>query len=315
MQLQDFFKQEVVSLNFYAANKPKYQKDDQAYAFMPDAVLDLSIFDTENKLDSFYLVIKERLLELLEETTIKEYDNKTNYEGFIYFDKSNELIYQDILNPTQTALALIESETISYSYLLIQIVTKDDELLLWLKLKSPLKIVNNTFLNDTNIFELTIKKDNIGINNYPKVNIDLNNIAFLYYKEAFFIFDKELYQKYLNLDNFYVHQANMFIDEQALLVSDAELITKSNAKLIYENFNNISLLCEQLEQGSITNEKLTQIIKELDLDLTFDENNRFILKSPKELQSLLLLSSGCIGINPLDESIIIVKKPQFLVQD
>lgn len=315
MTLIEFFKQPVDSINFYAVSKPKFQKDIRAYTFLNDSVLDLSAFDTEDKLLFFYNVIKDKLVSVLEDTAIKEYDNKNNFEGFVYLDEHQELVYQDMLNPTHASLALIEAEAVSYSYLLVQVITKEDEALIWLKLKSPLKVINNTFLNESSLFDLTIKADGLTINNYPSINIDLNSIAFLYYREDFYIFDKELYQKYLNLDNYYVHQANMLVDEQALLVSDGELITKANAKMVYENFNGIATLCDQLEKGIISNEKLRQIINELELDINFSEDNRFILKRPKELLNLLLLSSGCVGINPLDQSIIIVKKPQFLVQD
>lgn len=314
MQVQDFFKQEVKNINFYGANKPKYQKDMQVYTFLNGSLVDLSAFDTESKLTSFYSLIKERLIDLFDETTIKEYDNKDNYEGFIYFDQTRDLDYKETLNPSQTSLALIEAESASYNYLLVQVISESDEMLIWLKLKSPLKVINNTFYNETNQFELTIKQDGININNYPSINIDLNSIAFINYNDNFFIFNKDLYQKYLNLDNYFMHQANMFIDEQSALVCDGEVITKANAKLVYENFESINYLCEQLDKDLISEEKLIQSISNLDLDLTY-ENKRFILKKPSELLNLLLLSSGCVGINPLDQSIIMVKKPQFLIQD
>ena len=57
------------------------------------------------------------------------------------------------------------------------------------------------------------------------------------------------------------------------------------------------------------------MINQLNLTLEFTSENKFVLKRPKDLMDLLLLSNGCLGINSLTHEKFKVKRPNYLVEE
>lgn len=313
MKILDFIKKDVLTVEYYGAKKPKYRKDEQAFFFENDTLVALSSFDNKQSLKSFYSIIKEYLIEYFNETEIKDYTNKDLFAGFAYLDKNISLNYQDSLNLQTTSIALIEAETISFNYILIRVVNTDnDEALIWVKLKSPLKIENNTFVYTPTSYQVKIDKDGLSINNYPAFNIDLSLISFIKLDDSFYILDRELYQKYFNLDSYYFSLASDIIYNNDNLISDGQLLTKGHARLICDYFEQIDLLTRQIQNNTLSNHKIQQVIDNLNLQLELTDENKFLLKKPSDLMDLLLLSCGCLGINVLNDEIIRVKRPQYL---
>ncbi|MGL4383359.1 MAG: hypothetical protein ACRCTA_06545, partial [Bacilli bacterium] len=54
-------------------------------------------------------------------------------------------------------------------------------------------------------------------------------------------------------------------------------------------------------------------IASLNLSLSYQgDNNTFLLKKPQDLKDLILLSSGCLGINQLSGNMYKIKNPNYL---
>lgn len=315
MKITDFINNEKTNIELYACKKPKYHQDTQSYHFENDSLLALSPFDQNNNFENFFPIINDRLKELFSEYSIEEYTNANNYDGYIFLNEKIKLSYQETLIEQLTSLALIESESVNYNYLLIKIISETQEMLVWLKLKSPLKILNNTFFYQPDVYEMKITNKGVNIDNFPKINFSPNDISFLYYNNDFYILNRDLFQKYFNLNSFAFYQAQQYIDQQKNVICDNQVVTKSNAKLVYENFQAVDYLCEQIQSNQLSILNLTETIDKLNLDLSLDQNNKFILKKPSDLIDLILLANNCMGINQLTDEIIKVKKPQYLIED
>jgi len=315
MKLLDSIKKETKKIEIYGAKKPKYHKEEQHYFFDNDSLVAISTFDNLNNISSFYEIIKEKLMETFDDIHIKDYNNDDNFAGFAYLDQEVKLNYQDQLNEQTTSISLLEKETLSFSYIIIKVINEENEFLVWFKLKSPIKIENNTFYYNPDNYEVKITKDGLKINNYPEFNVDINLLAFIYYNDDFYILDKDLYQKYFNLETYYYKQASLIVYDNDNIISDGELLTKGSAKLICEYFDQIDTMCKQINDGELSKDKINQVISFLNLGLQFNDDNKFILKRPKDLMDLLLLSNGCLGINSITNTQFKVKKPQYLADE
>ena len=145
--------------------------------------------------------------------------------------------------------------------------------------------------------------------------LNIEDIAFIKYQEDFYIINKDLYQKYFNLESLYVEKVKELIYRNSKLVLDEYLVTKASAKMIYEYYGSIEDFIEKMAQDKISIENVANMIKHLDLNLQISEEKKIILKTPQDLVDLLLLSSGCLGINSLTNEIFKVKKPNYLIKD
>ncbi|MDF9867569.1 hypothetical protein OKW22_001144 [Bacilli bacterium PM5-3] len=314
MKLIDSLKKDTKKIEFYGARKPKYNKEEQAFFFENDSLVALSTFDDLNNLNNFYEIIKNSLIEKLDDIHIKDYSNDDNFAGFAYLDQEIKLNYQDSLNEQTTSISLLEKESLSFSYILIKVINEDDEILIWVKLKSPLKIENNTFYYNPDDYEVKITKDGLKVSNYPAFKVDVNLVSFIYLNDDFYILDKELYQKYFNLETYYDNQASQIVYNNPNIISDGQLLTKGSAKLVCEYFEQIDSMCQQINDGSLSKEKVKEVISFLNLSLEYNDD-KFILKRPKDLMDLLLLSNGCLGINSLTNTQFKVKRPQYLADE
>ncbi|MDL2212102.1 hypothetical protein LJB88_04425 [Erysipelotrichaceae bacterium OttesenSCG-928-M19] len=316
MNISDYFKTEIINIEYYGARKPKFHKDEQTYYFEENSLVALSTFDNSSQLKNFFKIIKEKLENTFMEFSIKDYSNDDNFEGFIYLDQMLQLNYQEKLNQQLTSITLLGDEALSFSYLLVKCINAEgDDLLIWFKLKSPLKIENNTFNYASDNYDLKITKDGLTIDNYPSIKLDLNGLAFICIKDDFYIINKDLYQKYFNLESYYYYQAEKIVYQNDNIISDGQLLTKTNAKLVYEYFDFIDDLCAKIKSGVYTEQQIKHNIERLNLQLDFNNDNKFILKKAQDLVDLLLLSAGCYGINSLNDEVFKVKKPQYLVDE
>lgn len=317
MKIIEFLNTEIINIEYYGARKPKYHKEEQHYFFETDSLVALSTFDHLNSLKDFFSVIKEKLIENLTDITIKDYTNEDNFPGYLYLDENVNLNYQEALNEQVTTISLIEKDSLTFNFIIIKLINADSqEVLIWLKLKSPLKVENNVFFHNPDNYEVKITKDGLKVANYPGFYIDVNLVSFILFEDDFYILDKDLYQKYFNLETYYLRQASDVVYANDNIISDGELLTKGNAKLIYEYFENIELMFSKLENDEIDKDNVKTMINALNLKLEYNaDTNKFILKSAKDLTDLLLLSSGCLGINSLTNEQFKVKKPQYLVED
>lgn len=314
MNLIKALKSEVSKVEFYASKKPKYNKEEQAYQFDNDTIVSLNTFDTKNSLDKLFLeVMQNDLTSLIEEKEVKDYSNQEFENSHIYTDTSVDLD-TSIINANLCSIALIEKESVSLDYLLIKVVSSSNEdILIWYKLKSALKIENNLLNYQKNEIQIQINKDGITYDNYPKFEFDLSSLAFICYDEEFYIFDKSLYQKYFSLENYYFYLANKQIDSNENIISDCNVITKGNAKFVCEYFDNITKAFSDIQINKINTKELSNSIYELNLGLDYNsEDNTFILKKPQDVKDLILLCSGCLGINKLTNEKFKVKKPNSL---
>lgn len=316
MKINEYLEKEIINIEYYGAKKPKYHYDEQSYVFAEDSLVALSTFDSSQSLKNLFELIKDKIIEEFSSITIKDYSNADNYEGFAYLDQNVIINYQEQLNQQTTAIKLLNADNLSFSYLLIKVIFADDtEILIWVKLKSPLKVSNNTFVYQADEYNVTITKDHFQINNYPLFKLDLNLIAFIYVENDFYILNKELYQKYFNLETYYYTQASQLVYHNDVIISDGNLLTKANAKLIFEYFDRIEQLTNKIADGTFSQEQIKQMITRLDLAIDYTDDNKFILKEPKDLLDLLLLSCGCLGINSLTNEPFKIKRPQYLVNE
>ncbi|MEG0284031.1 MAG: hypothetical protein RR543_04375 [Erysipelotrichales bacterium] len=317
MKLESFFKEELTIVEYYGAKKPKYHKEDQQYFFDTDSIVALSALDESDSLKGFFNVISEKLIDMFTNLTIKDYGNDDMYLGYIYLDETTSLNHQEKLNEQIASISLIEAESVTFNYVIVKAINESgEELLIWLKLKSPLKIENNTFLNNPDNYEIKFTKDGIKVDNYPNFYIDTNLIAFVLYENDFYVLDKDLYQKYFNLESYYLKQASQMVYANDNIISDGELLTKGNAKMICEHFEKVEEMLEQLERHEMSSEIVIKVIDQLKLGIQYrSEEDKFILRKPQDLVDLVLLSSGCLGINSITNEPFKVKKPDYLVQD
>ena len=314
MKLIDSLKKKENKIEFYGARKPKYHKEEQHFFFDHDSLVAISTFDDLKNLDNFYEIIKASIIEKFSDIHIKDYNNDDNFGGFAHLDQTITLDYQNTLNEQIASLSLLEKEVLPFSYILVKVTNEDGDILIWLKLKSPLRVENNTFYYNPDNYEIKFTKEGIKVSNYPAFYLDINNIAFIYCHDDFYILDKELYQKYFNLESYYYKQASQIVYENDNIISDGQLLTKGSAKLICEYFDRIDLMCQQINSGELSKEKVKQIISLLNLGIEYNDA-KFILKRPKDLMDLLLLSNGCLGINSLNDEQFKVKKPQYLADE
>lgn len=318
MNIVDFLRSDITHMEFYGAKRPKYHKEERNFFFENDTLVSLSTFDSAKSLSKFFEnIIKPHLIEQLNEIHIKDYDNKDNFVGFMYLDQDNKLNYLESMNETQASLGLLEAPSLSFPYLVIKLENSDQyELLIFTKLKSPIKVENNVFYTNPENYEIKINKEGMVVDNYPSFNIDLSLISFFYFKDDFYILDKENYQKYFNLETYYQKQASMMVYHNDQIISDGEILTKSNAKFVCEYFENVETFIKQIQEENLSKESITRIIESLNLGFDFiQETDKFILKKPKDLVDLILLSSGCLGINTLTNEPFRVKKPNYLDED
>lgn len=317
MKIIELLNKEIINIEYYGARKPKYHKEDQNYFFEHDSLVALSTFDHLGSLKDFFQIIKDKLIEDLQDIHIKDYTNQDNFAGYMYLDESVKLNYQESLNEQVTTISLIEKDSLTFNYIILKVINVDnEELLIWIKLKSPLKVENNVFYHNPDNYEIKITKDGLKVDNYPNLYLDINLVSFILCEDDFYVLDKDLYQKYFNLESYYLRQASDVVYSNDNIISDGELLTKGNAKLIYEYFDSIETMFTKLANNEIAKESVTQMISTLNLNLEYNlETNKFILKSAKDLTDLLLLSTGCLGINSLTNEQFKVKKPQYLVED
>ncbi|WP_423364189.1 hypothetical protein [Mycoplasma sp. P36-A1] len=318
MNIVDFLKSEITNTEFYGAKRPKFNKEERIYLFENDSLVSLSTFDYAKSLENFFEnVIKDHLIELLDEIHIKDYNNHDNFAGFMYLDQDSKIDYIEKMNETQASLSLLEAATISFPYLIIKCENDESQtFLIWMKLASPIKVENNVFFSKPENYEVKINKEGMVIDNYPSFKLDLAQIAFFNFNNDFYILDKELYQKYLNLETYYQKQASDLIYADDKIISDGELLTKSNSKFVVEYYENVQRFINRIESDEISTENVSKMIEELNLGFDYIvDSGKFLLKRPKDLVDLILLSSGCLGINSLTNEPYRVKKPNFLVEE
>lgn len=313
MKLMDVLNGEVKKVEFYVVKKPKYHRESVRYEIKENSTLCLSSFDKDNKLTKFYSVIQKRINEIFDEQVIEEYSNDFNQEPNLYLDASITFNYDNVLEQLCTPSLLEDS--LSLNYLLVKAIYEKDEILIWIKLKSPLKIEEGVILNEADNFRINFTQENIGIENFPNISFNLDNLAFINYEQDFYIVNKELYQKYFDLETYYVKQVKDLIYRNNSLVLDEFLVTKSNAKMIYEYYEKIEQFIEKLATNELAIEQIETMIDQLNLSLQMSQDKQIILKTPQDLVDLLLLSSGCLGINSLTNEPFKVKKPNYLIEN
>ncbi|MGL4382362.1 MAG: hypothetical protein ACRCTA_01445, partial [Bacilli bacterium] len=261
MTLSQFLKTNITNAEFFASKKPKYDKEEAAYVFENDSLVCLNQYDDKQVLLHLTKPIIKQLEDTLEDATFKDYTNTDALAGIINVDKNTSLLYQDNLIPQLCSLALIESERASFSFMIIKLVNDQlEECLVWLKLKAPLKIENNMFVNNHFNYQVAFTKDGVTFDNYPTFNLDISLISFILYDKEFYILEKELYQKYFNLDSFYLYEATNLVYNNNRIISDGSLLTKGNAKFIYDHFYNVEDLFVALEDETISKDKLIETI-------------------------------------------------------
>lgn len=314
MKLIEALKLETKKVELYAARKPKYNCEEQTYFYDNDALVSLSLFDTQNKFANFYPMIKNYLLNNLANMQTKDYSNDDNFEGFLSLDTSLNLDYQERLIVQLCAVDLLDKPSLTFQYLLIRVVDEQhDDILIWLKLKSPIKVEENTFSSSKHEYQLKLKNDDISIDNYPNINFSLDMISFIMYQDDFYILNKDLYQKYFNLESYYLKQAQNLIFANQRLISDAQIITRANSKFIYEFYEDLDSFLAELEQNTTLHQQVSQTLDEMTLQLGYDPTKKqFLLKKPQDLVDLILLSSGCLGIDKYTNQEYRVKKPNYL---
>lgn len=314
MKIIDALNSNIKKIEYYASTKPKYNKEEQMFFYDESSLLSLNQFDQNEQFSSFFNAVKEKTKELLENSNILDYSNETNHLGNIYLDQDVTLEYDNKMNESLASLQLIEKENLNLSYFIIKIILEDKDVLLFFKLKNPLKIIDNSLAFDPNIFQFSFQKDGLNISSASSFNLDINSLVFILFEEDFYILDKEYYQKYFNLETFYLKQASIIINNYDGIISDGELITKANAKLVYEHHSQIDSMISKIEDGQLNKESLKYMINELNLDLDYQETqNKFILKKPSDLVDLVLVSCGCLGINQFSNEKYKVKNPKHLV--
>lgn len=313
MKLWDVINQDVKKIEFYAIKKPKYHKESVRYEIKENSSLCLTTFDKNKQLEQLYPLLIKQIKDIFNNQQLEKYSNEFNQEPNLYLDSSIDFNYDLLLEQLCTP-GLLE-ESLSLNYLLVKGIYQNDDLLIWIKLKSPLKLEHGLFVFDKNTYQLNFNQNDIGISNYPQLNFNIEDIAFIKYQEDFYIINKDLYQKYFNLESFYVEKVKELIYRNSKLVLDEYLVTKASAKMIYEYYGSIEDFIEKMAQDKISIENVANMIKHLDLNLQISEEKQIILKTPQDLVDLLLLSSGCLGINSLTNEIFKVKKPNYLIKD
>ena len=316
MKIIDALNSDIKKIEYYASAKPKYNKEEQVFFYDESSLLSLNQFDQSEQFSSFFNVIKEKTKELLENSNILDYSNENNNLGDIYLDQDITLEYDNKMNESLASLQLIEKESLNLSYIIIKIVLEDQDVLLFFKLKNPLKIIDNSLAFEPDVFQFSFQKDGLNISNAAKFNLDINLLVFILFEKDFYVLNKDYYQKYFNLETFYLKQASMIINNYDGIISDGELITKANAKLVYEHHLQIDSMISKIEDGKLNKESLKHMINELNLDLEYQEaQNKFILKKPSDLVDLVLVSCGCLGINQFSNEKYKVKNPKHLVEE
>ncbi len=313
MKLVEVINEEVKKVEFYAIKKPKYHKESIRYEIKENATLCLSTFDKNKQLENLFALLISKIKEIFSNQVIDEYSNEFNQEPNLYLDSSITFNYDNVLEQLCTPSLLEES--LSLNYLLIKAIYQHDDLLIWIKLKTPLKLENGMFMNGQDKYQINFKQDEITLDNYPNINFSLEDLSFIKYQDDFYIINKDLYQKYFDLETFYVKQVKDLIYKNNKLILDEYLVTKANARMIYEYYESIEEFINKMDTNEISLTNVEEMIKHLNLSLQISENNQIILKTPQDLVDLLLLSSGCLGINSLTNEIYKVKKPNYLIQD
>lgn len=310
MKLLEILNETPKKVEYYAIKKPKYNKDNSEYEIISNTTMCLTTFDKNKSLENFYPLLQAKVKDIFENQVIEEYSNKENTGLNLYFDSSVTFNY-DNLSAQLCSLDLLE-ENISLNYIIVKATFQFDDLLIWIKLKSPLKIENGVLIYDKDSYQINFRKDDITINNYPSLNFNIEDITFVKYLDDFYIVNKDLYQRYFNLESFYVKQVKDLIYNNKKLVLDEYLVTKANARMIYEHFEKIDQFILKIELNEISLADIQYLIKHLNLSLQTNENKQIILKTPQDLVDLLLLSSGCLGINSLTNEKFKVKRPNYL---
>lgn len=310
MKLLEILNETPKKVEYYAIKKPKYNKDNSEYEIISNTTMCLTTFDKNKSLENFYPLLQAKVKDIFENQVIEEYSNKENTGLNLYFDSSITFNY-DNLSEQLCSLDLLE-ENISLNYIIVKATFQFDDLLIWIKLKSPLKIENGVLIYDKDSYQINFRKEDITINNYPSLNFNIEDITFVKYLDDFYIVNKDLYQRYFNLESFYVKQVKDLIYNNKKLVLDEYLVTKANARMIYEHFEKIHQFILKIELNEISLADIQYLIKHLNLSLQTNENKQIILKTPQDLVDLLLLSSGCLGINSLTNEKYKVKRPNYL---
>jgi len=317
MKLKDFLNSEHTHIETYGAKRVKYNKEESIYYYENNTLVALNTFDPSKSLQDFFSVkVKEQLLDMLDGIESKPYTNQDNFTGILYLDETTNLTYQETLNESLASIAMLDATMQSFPYLIYKVTNDSEEMLVYIKLKTPIKIENNQFYVNPTLHQLKIGKDSMSIDNYPTFTIDVENIPFIYYNQDFYVLDKELYQKYFNLNTHYQVQAENMVYHDNNIISDGNLLTKANAKFVCENFELFKFFINEIEDESISKESIQQVIDTWSLSLQYQpEDNKFILKRPKDLIDVILLSSSCLGINSITNQPYKVKRPNYLANE
>ncbi|MDR3214706.1 MAG: hypothetical protein LBT75_00290 [Bacilli bacterium] len=311
MKIIDLLKKEPTEIEYYACKKVKYLKENQEYYFPENSIVSLNNLDKTKSLSNFYQIIKNYLIENFNQEEVIIYQNHVLDQEFSISVDNNIRINLEKVSAYQADINLLEDKLLSFNYLLIKVTIEKQDLLLWFKLKSPLKLENANFIIEKHNYQLAMTKEGLKINNYPTFKLDLAQLSFIYYENDCFIINKDNYQKYFNLEDYYLYHASELIYKNNHLISDGEIINKSNAKMIYNYYDNIDHFINEILSDNIKDDDISLIIDALSLNLSYN-NKQFILKSNQDVIDLLLLASGCLGINKLNNESFKVKKPQYL---
>lgn len=315
MEIKDILKQEFSHIELYLAKKAKIDPQTKMYTFKKDTLVNLDLYNPNNNFEGLFNKIREYLNSRLATVDqLHEYSIENGGAYDLCVDNNIQLDYNETLVKQLCSLALIESEEVNFNYLLFKAVSHDKEdFMLWIKLKSPVKVRDQNFSINHNSFTLSIHQDKIVTDNYFNFKFEVENIAFMYYKKDFYIIESSLYQNYFNLKTQDFLKAEETVYNSESIISDGAILTKQNVKLINVYFQNVEDFVEKIHTEEINKHKVIQTINELDLNLIYDEsNNKFILKKPSDLKDIILLASDCLGINKLTERKFRVRRPDFL---
>lgn len=136
MKLLEILNETPKKVEYYAIKKPKYNKDNSEYEIISNTTMCLTTFDKNKSLENFYPLLQAKVKDIFENQVIEEYSNKENTGLNLYFDSSVTFNY-DNLSAQLCSLDLLE-ENISLNYIIVKATFQFDDLLIWIKLKSPL---------------------------------------------------------------------------------------------------------------------------------------------------------------------------------
>lgn len=313
MKIKEIIKGTMGHVEVYLARKVKFDKQTNTYLYEKDSLINLDNYNKTSNFGELFERVRHYLNLYLDPISKLEiYNTRDCNDHYLSVDSKVHLGFVRGLEKQLCTPSLVEADSVSYNYLMIKAKTRENEdFIVWLKLKKAVKVIEQQFNNLENEYTLIIKDTFVESINDFKIDVDIADAPFMYYRGDMYVMNPPVYQAYFNLDTTIFSKASDLIYNCDSIISDGEIVVKSKAKKIVDTFEQLTEFFTMLNNGQIAPVMVKGLIDDFKMNITYnEEDHKFIVRTSAALDDLIAMATGCIIINKVNDRKIRIKNPK-----